>query len=141
MTHLIGEHHPRPAAVFEATRQEVARHGLLLGERKMADFTPVDLQVFARQTLEANRHVGDGLLMEQTQPLAAHRPPPHRTAAAVWMLGVVARQLHHAYAAESLLQPLSNLLAERIDTRLPSPSGRLPIDGLAECRAPPHFGC
>src|SRR6266542_6387722 len=65
MTHLIGEHHPRPAAVFEATRQEVARHGLLLGERKMADFTPVDLQVFARQTLEANRHVGDGLLMER----------------------------------------------------------------------------
>jgi hypothetical protein len=49
------------------------------------------------------------------------------------MLGVLTRQLHHAYAAESLLQPLRNLLAERIDTRHPPPTGRLPIDGLAQC--------
>src|SRR6266851_1367900 len=60
-------------------------------------------------------------------------PPATRTAAAVRMLGVLARQLHHPYAAESLLQPLNDLLAERIDTRLPSPRRRLPIDGLAQC--------
>ena len=48
------------------------------------------------------------------------------------MVGILARQLHHAYAAESLLQPLRNLLAECIDARLPPPTGRLPIDGLAQ---------
>jgi len=61
------------------------------------------------------------------------------------MVGVVARQLHHAYAAESLLQPLRNLLAECIDARLPPPNGRLPIDGLAQrtsyrTSAAPQFG-
>ena len=98
----------------------------------MPNLTPVDLQVFARQALEPNRHVGDGLLVQQAQPFASHRRPPHRTAAAVRMLGVLTRQLHHAYAAESLLQPLRNLLAERIDARLPPPTDRLPIDGLAQ---------
>src|SRR5216683_289663 len=133
LTHLLGEHHPGPAAVLEATRQEVARHWLLLGERKVPDLTPVDLQVLARQTLEANRHVGDGLLVQPTQPFAADRRPPHRTAAAVGMLGVLTRQLHHAYATEALLQPLRDLLAKRIDARLASTRGRLPIDGLAQC--------
>ncbi len=31
----------------------------------MADLTPVDLQVFAWQALEANRHVDDGLLVQE----------------------------------------------------------------------------
>ena len=48
------------------------------------------------------------------------------------MVGILARQLHHPYAAESLLQPLCDLLAECIDARLPPPNGRLPIDGLAQ---------
>ena len=42
-------------------------------------------------------------------------------------------QLHHAYAAESLLQPLCDLPAKRIDARLASTGGQLPIDGLAQC--------
>src|SRR6266851_2690837 len=132
LTHLLGEHHPRPAAVLQATRQEVARHGLLLREREVPNLTPVDLQVFARQALETNRHVGDGLLVQPAQTFTAHRRSPHRTTAAVRMLGVLARQLHHAYAAESLLQPLNDLLAEHIDARLPPPTGRLPIDRLAQ---------
>jgi hypothetical protein len=49
------------------------------------------------------------------------------------MLWVVARQLHHPHAAESLLQPLNNLLAKRVNTRLPPPRTRLPIDWLAQC--------
>ena len=133
LAHVVGEDHPRPAAIFEATRQKVARHGRLLGERKVPNLTPVDLQVFARQALETNRHVGDGLLVQPAQTFTSHRRPPHRTTAAVRMVDVLARQLHHAYAAESLLQPFSNPLAEHIDARLPSSSARLPIDGLAEC--------
>jgi hypothetical protein len=101
--------------------------------RKVADLTPVNLQVLARQALETHRHVGDSLLMEQTQSFASHCRPPHRAAAAIRMLAVLTRQFHHAYPAESLLQPLRNLLAERIDARLPPPPGRLPIDGLAQC--------
>jgi hypothetical protein len=133
LTHLVGEHHPRPAAVLQPTRQEVARDGFLLREREVPNLTPVDLQVLARQTLEANRHVGDGLFVQLTQPLAAHRRPPHRTTAAIGMLGVLTRQLHHAYASQSLLQPLRDLLAERIDARLSPPPGRLPIDSLTQC--------
>ncbi len=75
LTHLLGEHHPRPTAVFKATRQEIARHGLLLGERKVADLTPVDLQVFARQALETNRHVGDGLFVRQRRAPTRGRLP------------------------------------------------------------------
>jgi hypothetical protein len=77
LAHVVGEDHPRPAAVFQPTGQKVARHGLLLGERKVPNLTPVNLQVFAGQALEPNRHVADGLFVQQTQPLAAHRCPPH----------------------------------------------------------------
>ena len=49
------------------------------------------------------------------------------------MVGVLACELEHPYAPEPLAQPFANLLAERIDARLPSPRGRLPIDGLAQC--------
>src|SRR6266851_2344718 len=117
-----GERLPRPTAVLEATRQEVARDGLLVGEREVPNLTPIDLQVFARQALKTNRHVGDGLFAQTTQPFPADRRPPHRTAAKVGMVGVLARELHHANAAESLLQPLRNLLPERIDARLPPPT-------------------
>ena len=63
LAHVVGEDHPRPAAVLQPTRQKVARHRRLLAERKVADLTPVNLEVFARQTLEAHRHIGDGLLV------------------------------------------------------------------------------
>ena len=104
----------------------------MLGEREVPSLTPVHLQVFARQALETHRHVGDGLLVQPAQTFTSHRRPPHRTTAAVRMVDVLARQLHHAYAAESLLQPLRNLRAERIDARLPPPTGRLLIDGLTQ---------
>ena len=133
LAHIGRETHPYPAAVLQPTRQEVAPARRLVREREVANLAPIHLQILARQALKANRHVGDGLLMQQTQPLVAHGRPPHRTAAAVRMLRVLARQLHHPYAAESLLQPLNDLPAERIDARLPSPRGRLPIDGLAQC--------
>ena len=34
---------------FQSTRQEMARRGLLLRERELADLAPVDLQIFGRQ--------------------------------------------------------------------------------------------
>src|SRR5260370_12165286 len=82
--------------------------------------------------METNRHGGAGLLVTPVQSLAAARRSPHRTAAAVRMLAIVAGQLEHAYAAEPLLQPVGDLFAEWINVRRPLPLLGLAINWLAQ---------
>jgi hypothetical protein len=61
----------KPAAVGQSSTQGPVQllmqrdmHGRLVGKREVPNLTPVNLQVFARWALEANRHVGDGLFVQ-----------------------------------------------------------------------------
>jgi hypothetical protein len=45
-----------------------------MAEFEVADLAPIPLQILARQTFEANRHVGHGLLVFQHEPFVARHP-------------------------------------------------------------------
>jgi hypothetical protein len=113
-------------------RQEIARRRRLLAEREVADLAPVDLRIFARQALKADRDLGDRLAPRLRLPLPTHGPTEGRKLPRIRLLGIVAGQLEHPHRRQALLHPARDPLAVRIGQLRPTSSWRRLIDRLGQ---------
>jgi hypothetical protein len=104
----------------------------VLAEREVPDLAPVDLQIFARQPLKADRDLGDRLALRLRLPLPTHRPTEGRQLPRIRLLGIVPSQLEHPHRGQAVLHPGRDPLAVRIGQLRPSPPLWCPIDRLRQ---------
>ncbi len=118
---ISGEPDPGPATVLQAAGQEVARGRGLPGERELPHLAPIDLEVLRGQALEADRHVGRGLLLLLFEPHPADIPAKDALSAGIRPRGIGARQLQHPLRRQPLTQPARDLRPVGIDLRAAIP--------------------
>jgi len=97
----------------QARKYRVA--GGLLREREGADLAPIHLEIFGRHPLEADRHLGGGLLLVQITPDTPDHLPEVAPAPAVGLLRVLTRQLQHAHRRQTLPDPPLDVGPVRVD--------------------------
>ena len=121
-----------PAAIFEAGGKEVARLAdeVRVGEGKLTDLAPINLEQFAGQALEADGDSGGQRGAGAAQ--GSHIVVEGGDTAEIGMVGVSACEFEHALDTEFLLEPDANLLREDRNRTLTLARCRLLVERLAQ---------
>src|SRR5579859_386260 len=102
------------AAVFEPGRKKVTRLFLHSGfaKREVADFSPIDLQIFSRQSFKSQSEIPGSQLAFPAQ--FTHIVVEGRLTSREGMIALVPRHLQHPYHRQILVKPALNPPAKDI---------------------------
>jgi hypothetical protein len=118
--------------VLQPAGQEVACGRRLLRQRKAAHLPPIDLEVFGRQPLEAERDIPGSLQLRPLPPDPAHQIVKDGAPTPVRLRRVGARAFEDSNVRQPVADPVFDLPSIGFDVRMTSTLGRLLRDRLVQ---------